>query len=1013
MSYVVPRYRSSIVRTGKIPVVEHPSSRAWKTEELSICGTPPPFLRRENTLGGYPTHHHDPGYHRTLDVRYTVDDDTPRLLQYPPEYLQKPGRPRVKFQDTHYTKGSSDLELIGVIQDKLTNGYHGLKHMFRSNDPSGQGKVSRDALLKIFYNLFGYITREQFENILRRLGLERLQSISFDRFISCFKDNEVVQREAVKPLKHITILENIQPMYCTPAYAANALREKLHTGIVDIHDILPESCFLPNGYVVPPQLREALAQIGVRLCNDDFPKVWLKFDRQNIGALQTSQLFRELDLDYTGQPKVVSVSLRKDTTTPNSTTRHRSEVVTSRTDWVDKYTHDPHNGNVNLQRTKTTVNQTEKKVETTESTELPAGTAVLDPKMRYLEIGHKSKPKLDNVVDELHYKFENAYHALLSAFKLFDSMGDGYIARVDFRQVLRQFGFNIAAVDLEHFLLRAGLTCIQGQVSYRDFLHKYQSRSDNSLTAQVMSNRDQCVRKNGYPAETLSAVELEARVVDYLHSDFITLFNQFRMLDKNNIGVVSQFDFRNALERATGCQISEVQWDQLKMDLGLGASGALINYQTFLQRFDTEPGSWNTRHEGAYNMPRYPNVFTPPPQLDILRERAKTCYPRVMDSNKTNADGTRALPELERQVHELLSRRADAFEKQFQEMDRKVTGRMTKWQFGALLKIAGLSLSTRELDQLWNSMPVEADNMFSYNGLLQHFNLGHRSLHSPTHRDISSGKSETQRRVQQEKKDKEKQVELERIARRAEMERLHKEKQTDQAAKRAERERRVDEKRGSKCATPFDTARMDEMANAKLNVLYQQKITCLLQKIKPQVMNQRDYLKTYFQTRDRMGFSHISVDEMKGVMDRLYFNLLEDEKWEVCRQFDLNGNGRFHYGKFMDAFNGIPMSCESVNQSNKLNQSLQRKHNYAITVSYAKCTMQEKLLTEWKNLRRAFKKYDKNNDGLLDLPDLKKVLRQCKIPFNDEDLYHILSEFDANMDGKISYDEFLKTLLTS
>ena len=124
-----------------------------------------------------------------------------------------------------------------------------------------------------------------------------------------------------------------------------------------------------------------------------------RVDRHNVGAVQTSQLYRELDLDHRGQPKVVSLFVRNDLS-PSAITRKRSEVVTSRTDWVDKYTQDPQSGNLNLQRTKTTVHQTEKQMETTECADIPA----LDPRTRHFQVVPKQKPTLDNVVDQLYYQ---------------------------------------------------------------------------------------------------------------------------------------------------------------------------------------------------------------------------------------------------------------------------------------------------------------------------------------------------------------------------------------------------------------------------------------------------------------------------------------------------------------------------------------------------------------------------------------------------------------------------------
>lgn len=69
------------------------------------------------------------------------------------------------------------------------------------------------------------------------------------------------------------------------------------------------------------------------------------------------------------------------------------------------------------------------------------------------------------------------------------------------------------------------------------------------------------------------------------------------------------------------------------------------------------------------------------------------------------------------------------------------------------------------------------------------------------------------------------------------------------------------------------------------------------------------------------------------------------------------------------------------------------------------------LIKHWKNLRRAFQHNDRSHTGYLSVTDFKRVLKECNIPVSQEDLYHIVSEFDEDMDGKISYVEFLDGLL--
>lgn len=70
------------------------------------------------------------------------------------------------------------------------------------------------------------------------------------------------------------------------------------------------------------------------------------------------------------------------------------------------------------------------------------------------------------------------------------------------------------------------------------------------------------------------------------------------------------------------------------------------------------------------------------------------------------------------------------------------------------------------------------------------------------------------------------------------------------------------------------------------------------------------------------------------------------------------------------------------------------------------------LFREHRTLRRAFKKLDQGHKGYLNVKDFRTALKECNISFTNDDFYHILTEFDQNMDGKISYELFLRTMLT-
>ena len=62
---------------------------------------------------------------------------------------------------------------------------------------------------------------------------------------------------------------------------------------------------------------------------------------------------------------------------------------------------------------------------------------------------------------------------------------------------------------------------------------------------------------------------------------------------------------------------------------------------------------------------------------------------------------------------------------------------------------------------------------------------------------------------------------------------------------------------------------------------------------------------------------------------------------------------------------------------------------------------------DWKNLRRAFKKLDPNNEGYLSLKEFRSVLELANVLLDEEEVFHVMSQFDEDMTGRIPYNKFL------
>ncbi|KAJ7337903.1 EF-hand calcium-binding domain-containing protein 6 [Desmophyllum pertusum] len=107
--------------------------------------------------------------------------------------------------------------------------------------------------------------------------------------------------------------------------------------------------------------------------------------------------------------------------------------------------------------------------------------------------------------------------------------------------------------------------------------------------------------------------------------------------------------------------------------------------------------------------------------------------------------------------------------------------------------------------------------------------------------------------------------------------------------------------------------------------------------------------------------------------------------------------------------NLVPMSHTNRNRT-QVAWSDSKRANEAINAVVGK--IRNQMISDWKGLRRAFKKLDLLGDGSVSVTDFKAALNKFSFPLNEEDFFHIFSVFDENMEGRISYVEFMRRSLS-
>ncbi|XP_063727577.1 uncharacterized protein LOC134855109 isoform X2 [Symsagittifera roscoffensis] len=152
-------------------------------------------------------------------------------------------------------------------------------------------------------------------------------------------------------------------------------------------------------------------------------------------------------------------------------------------------------------------------------------------------------------------------------------------------------------------------------------------------------------------------------------------------------------------------------------------------------------------------------------------------------------------------------------------------------------------------------------------------------------------------------------------------------------------------------------------------------------------VNHKDYgisnekfndIKEMFKMYDKNGDGRISKGELMLTMQLIGANPTKDEVENMIREVDTDGNGYIEFKEF---------------------------------VQFAKVYLLNR--DPEKELRDAFKVFDRNGDGVLDASEISKIMRSMGERLTEREIQTMINEADRNGDGKIDIDEFVRMLLSN
>ncbi len=143
------------------------------------------------------------------------------------------------------------------------------------------------------------------------------------------------------------------------------------------------------------------------------------------------------------------------------------------------------------------------------------------------------------------------------------------------------------------------------------------------------------------------------------------------------------------------------------------------------------------------------------------------------------------------------------------------------------------------------------------------------------------------------------------------------------------------------------------------------------------ISDKKENYKSFFDKYDSNKDGNVNSIELANILKAIDINASDEEIKEIIAEIDLEGNGEINFEKFVSIINRRDKDVD--NEEEVLN---------------------------------AFKLFDKEGNGLININDLKHIMLTCGNNFSETEINDLLKEADIDMDGYINYEEFVRSILT-
>ena len=141
--------------------------------------------------------------------------------------------------------------------------------------------------------------------------------------------------------------------------------------------------------------------------------------------------------------------------------------------------------------------------------------------------------------------------------------------------------------------------------------------------------------------------------------------------------------------------------------------------------------------------------------------------------------------------------------------------------------------------------------------------------------------------------------------------------------------------------------------------------------------NKIDEYKKIFNLHSKEQDGNVNTSELANIFKSINIDASDEEIKEIIQKLDLENKKEINYDEFLTIIN-----------------------------------QKDKDVDEEEEVLKAFKVFDKEGNGLININELKDIMLNIGNNWSEDELNKMLGEADIDMDGYINYEEFVRTMMS-